>query len=95
MPTSTHLNVLHLGSYSMFLGMDWLFIHGNKVDYYDKAIQCLDNDGRRIILQGNKKPISARMVTSMRKSAVDRRDVYCLQFIFLVTKGRILRMRNF
>jgi len=45
MPTSTHLNVLPLGSYSMLLGMDWLFIHRTKVDFYDKAIECLDDDG--------------------------------------------------
>jgi len=25
-PTSTHLNVIPLGSYNIFLGMDWLFI---------------------------------------------------------------------
>ena len=32
MPTSKHLNVLPLGSYSMILGMDWLFTHKAKVD---------------------------------------------------------------
>jgi len=31
MPTATHLNVLPLGSYSMLLGMDWLYIHRTKV----------------------------------------------------------------
>lgn len=50
MPTSTHLNVLPLGSYSMILGMDWLFIHMTKVDCYDKVIECLDDDGEMRIL---------------------------------------------
>lgn len=50
MPRSTHLNVLPLGSYSMLLGMDWLFIHKTKVDYYDKVIEFLDDDGERRIL---------------------------------------------
>jgi len=38
MPTITHLNALLLGSYNMLLGMDWLYLHSNKVDCYDKAI---------------------------------------------------------
>jgi len=32
MPTSAHINVLPLGSYSMILGMDWLYLHRTKVD---------------------------------------------------------------
>ncbi len=43
--TSIHLNVLPLGSYSILLGMDLLFIHRNKVDCYAKTIECLDDDG--------------------------------------------------
>jgi len=35
----------------MPLGMDWLYIHKTKVDCYDKAIECLDDD-ERIILEG-------------------------------------------
>ena len=38
MPTKTHLNVLPLGSYKMLLGMDWLYLHMTKVDFYDKAL---------------------------------------------------------
>jgi len=38
MPTTTHLNVLSLGSYNMLLGMDWLYLHRSKVDCYDKSI---------------------------------------------------------
>ena len=49
-PTSTRLNVLPSGSYSVLLCMDWLFIHRTKVDYYDKDIEFLDDDGERIIL---------------------------------------------
>ena len=45
MPTSTHLNVIPLGSYSMIFGMDWFYLHRNKVDFYEKAIECLDDGG--------------------------------------------------
>ena len=44
MRTSTHLNVLPLGAYSMLLGMEWLYIHRTKVDCYDKAIEFLDDN---------------------------------------------------
>jgi len=45
MPISAHLNVLPLGSYNMLSGMDWLYVHGTKVDCNDKAIEFLDDDG--------------------------------------------------
>lgn len=37
MSTSSHINVLPLGSY-MLLGVDWFSIHKTKVACYDKAI---------------------------------------------------------
>ena len=66
MPTSTHLNVLPLGSYNMILGMEWLDLHRTKVDFYKNVIECLDDDGEKRILQGKKKPTSVRMVTTMQ-----------------------------
>jgi len=50
MLTTTNLNLLPLGSYSMLLGMDWMLIHMTKVDFYDKAIEFLDDDGENIVL---------------------------------------------
>lgn len=43
MPALAHLNVLPLGSYSMLLGMDWIHLHRTKVDFFDKAIECVDD----------------------------------------------------
>lgn len=63
MSTSSHLNVLSLGSSNMLLGMDYLYIHRTKVDYYDRATEFLDDDGENRILQGKKKTISMSMVT--------------------------------
>ena len=45
MPTTTHLNVSPFGSYNMLLGMDWSYLHRTKVDCYDKAIECVDDNG--------------------------------------------------
>ena len=50
-----HLNLLLLGSYSMFLGIGWLYLYRTKVDCYDKDIECLDDNGEKIILQGRRR----------------------------------------
>ena len=65
-PIVEHLNVLPFGSYSMFLGMDWMYLHRTKVDCYDKDIESLDDNGENIILQGKKKPTSVKMVIDMQ-----------------------------
>lgn len=38
MPTTTHLNVIPLGSYGIILVMDWLYLHRTKMDFYEKDI---------------------------------------------------------
>ena len=50
MPISAHLNVLPLVLYNMLLGMDWLYLHRTKVDFYERDIECLDDDGEKGIL---------------------------------------------
>jgi len=50
LPTSTHLNVLPLGLYSMILELDPLYLHKTKVDFFDKAIECVDDSREKIIL---------------------------------------------
>jgi len=51
MSAPTYLNVIPLGSYIMLLGMEWFYIHRTKVDFYDKVIEFLDDDGDMRILQ--------------------------------------------
>jgi len=50
----------------MLLGMDWLYLHRTKVDCYDKAIECLDENGEQRTLRGKKKETSIRMVIDMQ-----------------------------
>jgi len=47
MPTTTHLNVFPLGLYNMILGMDWPYLHETKVDFFYKAIECVDDSGEK------------------------------------------------
>jgi len=50
----------------MLLGMDWLYFHRTKVDFYDKFIKCVDDNGEPRVLQGKKKSTSIRMVITMQ-----------------------------
>ena len=63
MPTATNFNVLPMGSYNMLLGMDWLYLRRTKVICYD--IECVDDNGEPIVLQGKKKATLIMMMTSM------------------------------
>ena len=86
MLTTTHFNVLPLGSYNMFLGMDGLYLHRAKVDCYDKAIECVDDHGEPRVLQGKKKATSTRMVTTMQAKHSRRKG--CVLFIVLISSDK-------
>ena len=73
----------------MLLGMDWLYLHGTKVDYYDKAIECVDDNGEPRVLQRKKNATLVRMVTSLQEKCSRRKDVCYLQYTFLVKKVEV------
>jgi hypothetical protein len=60
--TQAYLNFLPLGSYDMLLGMDWLAACKEKLNSYEKTIECENEEGNMIILQGIRKPISVRRI---------------------------------
>ena len=91
MPTSAHVNVLPFDSFSMILGMDWLYLYKTKVVLFEKAIECVNDSGEKTTLQGKKKPTSVRMVTA-GISVVAEKVVLWLQYTFLVIRIRRLRM---
>ena len=61
------------------------------MDCYDKAIECLDENGEQRVLQG-KKETSVRMVTSMPAKRSCREGVRYSQCIFPVMKVRKIRI---
>jgi len=86
MSTTIQLNVLPLGSYGMLLGIDWLYLHKTKVDFYDKAIERLDDNRENIISQGKKKPTSVRMVTTMQAKRSYRKG--CVMFAIHISSDK-------
>jgi hypothetical protein len=43
--THVVLNILPLGSYDVFLGMDWLASHKEKLNCYNKILECEYEEG--------------------------------------------------
>jgi hypothetical protein len=58
--------MLPLGSYDLLIGMDWLATHKAKLDYYNKTLECEDEEWRKITLQGNQKPVSVRQISTLQ-----------------------------
>ena len=79
MLATTHLNVLPLGLYNMILGMDWIYIHRTKVDCFDKAIKCVDDNWESRVLQGKKKSTSFKMVIAMQSKNSRKKE--CVLFV--------------
>ena len=58
--THADLNVLPLGYYDVLIGMDWLERHRAKVECYEKALECLDDEGLSRLVKGIPKHVSIR-----------------------------------
>ena len=63
--TNTNLNVLPLGSYDALISMDWLEKHRAKVDYYDKIMECINEKGELIKVQGKTQIVLIRRISSL------------------------------
>jgi len=63
--TQKTLNIIPLGSYNMLLGMDRLTSHKDKLDCYNKTLECEDEQGEKRTLHGIHKPISVRQVSTL------------------------------
>ena len=66
--------------------MDFLYLHRTKVDYYDKAIQCVDDNGEPRVLKGNKKSTSVKMVTIMQEKHSRRKG--CKLFVMHISSDK-------
>jgi hypothetical protein len=66
LPTRATLNILPLGSYDLFIGMDWLASYKTKLDCYHKTLECVNEEGRKTTLQGIQNPVSVRQISSIQ-----------------------------
>jgi hypothetical protein len=57
---------LALGYYDGIIGQYWLELHKDKVDYYEKKIECVDDKGVIRSIKGEKTPIVVRKISTMQ-----------------------------
>lgn len=50
--TTTYFNVFPLGSYDVFIDMDWMEQHRAKVDCFNKVVECVDRKGMSTEVRG-------------------------------------------
>jgi hypothetical protein len=81
-PTRATLNILPLGYYDLLIGMDWLAAYKTKLDFYHKTLECVNEEGRNITLQGIQKPVLVRQISSpMKKYCRKRCPLYEIQML--------------
>lgn len=52
LPTRVTLNILPLGYYDLLIGMYWLAAYKTKVDCYHKNLEYVNEEGRKMTIQG-------------------------------------------
>jgi hypothetical protein len=66
LPTQAIINILPLGSYGLLIGMDWLATYKTKLDCYHKNLECENEEGRKMTLQGIQKSVSVRRISTLQ-----------------------------
>jgi hypothetical protein len=53
--------------------MDWLASHKTKLDCYNKTLECENEEGRNVTLQGIQKHVSVRQISTLQVKKYCRR----------------------
>jgi hypothetical protein len=64
--TKVDVNIIPLGSYDCLTSMDWLEKHHAILDYYNKTITCLDEDGKQGKIQGIPRVVVVSEISAMQ-----------------------------
>ena len=79
--THVNVNILPLGSYDQFIGMDWLEENKVFLNCFDKTITCIDNNGNNIKVKGIPWKVIIREIYSLQMKRLVRNDVRYSQCI--------------
>jgi hypothetical protein len=74
LPNQATLKMLPLGCYDLLIGMDWLASHKTKLECYSKTLECEDEEGRKITLQGIQKHVSVRQISFLQVKKYCRKE---------------------
>jgi hypothetical protein len=64
--TRLKVYVTALGAYDLIIGIDWLEAHRDLVDCFAKRVLCVDNEGRPMEIQGVRRRVSLRFISTMK-----------------------------
>ena len=83
LPTKATLNTLPLGSYDILIGMKWLATYKTKLDCYHKNLECENEEGRKITLQGIQRHVSVRRISTLQMKKYCRKGcpLYAIQVL--------------
>jgi hypothetical protein len=64
--TQATLNILPLGSYDVLIGMVWLNIYKEKLNFHDKTLECEYSEGNTRVLQGIHNHVSMKKISALQ-----------------------------
>jgi hypothetical protein len=64
--TRLKVYITALRVYDLIIGMDWLAAHRAMVDCFAKRVLCVDDEGRPIEIQGVRRKVSLRFISTMK-----------------------------
>ena len=67
------MDVLPLGSYDIRIAMGWLEARKIKLDFYNKASKCLDEEGKLRMVRGISKDVFGRIISVMQLKKLCRK----------------------
>ena len=60
------LDIITLGSYDVFIGMDWIELHHAILHCHNKSMMCLDEDGKIIQVKGIPRPVLVIQISTIQ-----------------------------
>ena len=66
MDTSVNLNILPIGSYDIFIGMDWLESHKDVIDYLHKIFSSVDEEDKYHTMNAIYRHLSTRKISALQ-----------------------------
>ncbi|XP_059072376.1 uncharacterized protein LOC131873566 [Cryptomeria japonica] len=78
--TEVNLYVAPLGSYDVILGINWLTEHKAIVNCEDKLVECSDDLGNQVKIQGDTNPLQLRQISAMQLKQAERKgcEIYSM-----------------
>ena len=79
--------MVYHGSYDVLIGMDWLEAHRVKLDCYNETFECMDEEGKLVVVKGIPKVISVWKISAIQLKKLCRKGCQLHAAHILDTSG--------